>query len=470
MGPSVCFQKKTTLVFVMELQKKEFDAIVVGSGPGGATVARELSLKGKNILILERGDFNPVKGSFWQCAKGCLIPGRGLVVTNHAVGMIRGITTGGSSMYYCATAFEPPVEMLKKYGVDISREVIEVRDDVPVAQLSDELMSPASKPFMESALNLGYDCKKLNKFIYQHKCRPNCQLCSYGCPYDAKWNARFFVHEALENGARIINNAKVEKVIIENKKAVGVEYRHKKEKFSAYASKIIVAAGGIGSSIILRKSGFYDTGHDFFFDPLTIVLGKLKDVNSGNGIPMSSVVHFPEDGIVMTDLNVPYLFKIPFDLEVFALKKVFSHKNIVPIMVKIRDELGGRVTNSEWIWKKLTKDDKKKLDKGSAHARRILEHAGATEIYKWWYIAAHPGGTIKIGETLDENLKTKFENLYVCDCSVIPEELGLPPTWTILSLGKRLAKHLLRLDQVMDNEDKMTSGSNIETEAESLVA
>jgi choline dehydrogenase-like flavoprotein len=97
--------------------------------------------------------------------------------------------------------------------------------------------------------------------------------------------------------------------------------------------------------------------------------------------------------------------------------------------------------------KKLTKEDRLKLDKGTEHARRVLKNAGATDIYRGWMFAAHPGGTAKIGEHLDTNLKTKFDNLYVCDCSVIPQELGLPPTTTILSLGKRLAKHLLAMDQ-----------------------
>ena len=34
-------------------------------------------------------------------------------------------------------------------------------------------------------------------------------------------------------------------------------------------------------------------------------------------------------------------------------------------------------------------------------------------------------------------------NLYVCDCFVTPEPWGLPPTLTLLSLGKRLAKHIV---------------------------
>jgi choline dehydrogenase-like flavoprotein len=74
--------------------------------------------------------------------------------------------------------------------------------------------------------------------------------------------------------------------------------------------------------------------------------------------------------------------------------------------------------------------------------KKILQNAGAHQIYKTWYFAAHPGGTSKINDVVDVNLKTEIDNLYVCDCSVIPESWGLPPALTLLSLGKRLAKHL----------------------------
>jgi choline dehydrogenase-like flavoprotein len=80
---------------------------------------------------------------------------------------------------------------------------------------------------------------------------------------------------------------------------------------------------------------------------------------------------------------------------------------------------------------------------------------GAKSVYNSGLLAAHPGGTVKIGEHLDTNLQTKIENLYVCDCSVIPREWGLPPTFTILALGKRLAKHLMAIDEV-HTEDKDT--------------
>lgn len=433
--------------------KTDFDAIVVGSGPGGATVAKDLTLNGKKVLILEWGDNDPVKKSLVQFIQRACVPGKSVVMTKQAVPIVRAITAGGSSLIFCGTAFEPPVDMLKSYGVDISKEAEEMKNDVPMAPLPDELMGAGPRAFIESAVDLGYDAHKLNKFIYPSKCLTKCQLCMYGCPYGAKWNARHFVDQALENGAKIITRAKVEKVLIENKKAIGVQYKHNKEIFQAYAPKIIVAAGGIGSPLILRKSGIRSAGYDFFFDPLVYVFGKIKGLGCGKSIPMSAGMHFEEDGIVMTDFNMPHLWKIAFDLEVFKVKQAFSYADTLPIMIKIRDDLGGEVTNNGWVKKPLTKNDKLKLDKGADHAKRILRNAGATEIYRSWRFAAHPGGTVKIGELVDANLKTKFDNLYVCDCSVIPQEWGLPPTTSIIALGKRLAKHLLAADQASKKQD-----------------
>jgi choline dehydrogenase-like flavoprotein len=36
---------------------ERYDVIVIGSGPGGASVAHKLATTGKRILLLERGDY-----------------------------------------------------------------------------------------------------------------------------------------------------------------------------------------------------------------------------------------------------------------------------------------------------------------------------------------------------------------------------------------------------------------------------
>ena len=310
----------------MYANDKEIDFIVVGTGPGGATVAKELSHRNKKVLILEWGDNKPLVGSFWQGAKGMLIPGRSLLFTNQMLGLIRGITTGGSTIYYYATGWPAPLEMLKSHGVDITGEVEETRIELPIAPLKDEMMGPMATRIMESAQDLGYNWQKLDKLMFQDRWKPEYPFGYYGDPFGVKWSARMYVEEALKNGANLITGARATRVIIENRKAVGVEYKKNRMLQKAFAPKTIISGGGIGTPVILRASG--------------------------------------------------------------------------------------------------------------------IKNAGAKGIFKTGYFAAHPGGTVKIGDLLDSNLKTEYDNLYVCDCSVIPEAYGLPPTYTIIGLGKRLAKHL----------------------------
>lgn len=427
----------------MESTRHEaYDAIVAGTGPGGATVARELSERNKKVLILERGDNWGIRGTSWQAALAAGIPGRSLLMTHNALAMIRGITTGGSSVFYYASAFDPPVEMLKSHGLDITTEVAEIREELPTAPLKDDLLGPGATRIMASARQLGYAWNKLPKFIYQEKCKRGCWRCNYGCPFGAKWNARHYIDRAVENGATLISRARVHKVLVEKNTAVGVAYRRRGTLKRAYAPKIILASGGIGSPVILRKSGIYNAGYDYFFDPLITVMGTVKNLEGGREIPMATGVHMEEEGYVMTDMTVPRIPYMLFAAQVFRFHKLFSHSNTLQIMIKAKDSLGGRVTWNEGVRKRLSDSDRQKLLKGYGRAKEILANAGARGIFKSWYVAAHPGGTVKVGDVVDANLQTQYDNLYVCDCSVIPEAWGLPPTFTLLALGKRLAKHL----------------------------
>lgn len=129
--------------------------------------------------------------------------------------------------------------------------------------------------------------------------------------------------------------------------------------------------------------------------------------------------------------------------QVLRFDRLLSHSKTLTLMIKARDSLGGRLTDRGGVRKRLSAGDREKLLHGYERAKKILENAGAKHIYKSWYIAAHPGGTVKVNHLLDKNLQTKYENLYVCDCSVIPGEWGLPPTLTLLGLARRLSGHLL---------------------------
>lgn len=419
-----------------------YDAIVVGTGPGGGTVARELTQRGEKVLMLEWGSKPTIKGTAIQAMPKMLVPGRSFVFTNGLLGIARGIVTGGSSIFYYGTAFTPPVDMFKSYGIDITKEMEEVRADIPIGELPDELMGPTAKTIMQSARDLGYDWKKLPKFIDKNKCEAGCWRCGWGCPKGAKWSARLFTDEAEDNGAHLINGAKVEKVIVENRQATGVVYHKYGLRKEVYAPKVIISAGGIGSPQILKKSGLNMAGYDFFYDPLIVVMGTLKKAKTGREIPMASGIHMEEEGYLMTDMAVPRTLYSIFASQVFKFQKLLAHRDKLLLMVKAKDSLGGRLTEKGGVRKPLTVDDKQKLFRGYSRAKDILANAGAKDIFKSWYIAAHPGGTAKINDVVDTNLMTNIKNLYVCDCSVVPEAWGLPPTFSLICLGKRLAKHL----------------------------
>jgi len=332
--------------------------------------------------------------------------------------------------------------MFAGYDIDLRSEIDEVKQELPVKPLSDDLLGPAAKRIMESARDCGYEWNKLPKIAYQEKCRPDCDKCVMGCPYGAKWSSRMYIEDVCRNGSVLITGADVMRIIQHNHAAMGVEFLHDGSSHQVFAKTIILAAGGMGTPKILRQSGATNVGTDFFFDPLIFAIGEVEDLKGGKEFPMAAGYHFVNDGYMLTDLVLPRWLYWLFTAQVLRVDRLPAHSRSLPIMVKIRDELGGHLTKQGGVRKNLGKIERKRLANGYQHARKILINAGAKNIYRTWYLAVHPGGTVKIGRAVDSNLMTDIENLYVCDCSVIPEAWGLPPTLTLLALGKRLGKHL----------------------------
>jgi choline dehydrogenase-like flavoprotein len=426
------------------VSRDNYDVIIVGTGAGGATVAREMARRKKKVLMLEWGKNRAPNNLFIRAVEEAMIPFKSFLITPQLLGMIRGIVTGGSTMYYYGTSYPVQVDMFKRHGIDLKDEMAELKKDLPfVGPLKDHMMTSKAKAIMESAQDLGYNWNKLDKYIDQDKWTPDYQYGFWGDPRDIKWSALMWVREAMKDGATLLNQAKVTRVILENKKAVGVEFRMNGNTFRAYGSSVVLGAGGIGTPVILRASGMKDVGYDFFFDPLITVCGENKHLSKENEIPMQTGMNLSEEGLLFTDLDVGgWCVENMFAAEKLRFDQLFKGKHTTRIMVKLRDTLGGRLTNSGQVIKMLGDKDKKRLDYGGQISRKILEHAGCKSIYQTWYFAAHPGGTVKLGEFVDTNLKTQFDNLYVCDCSVIPEAWGLPPVQTLLALGKYLSKHL----------------------------
>ena len=418
-----------------------YDIVVVGSGPGGAAVAREIARAGKRVLILEQGSAAPVTGKLGQMAAMAAVPGRGAFIHRDASLLVQGITAGGSSTVNFATAAPPPLAMFAAHGIDLAPSLQSLRAELPVGPLPDSLVGPMASRMMTAARSLGMDWQKLDKMIRPQICRSGCWRCVYGCPFGAKWTARDFIDEAVKHSATLLDGARVLRVVIEDDAASGVEFMRDGRRQRAFAKVVVLAGGGIGSPRLLHNSGLMPATASFFSDPVVAVMGSVADIDGGAEVPMAAGVRFDADGISLADMTLPQPMYQAFAAQVGRIDRLFAHRRTLTLMVKIRDEIGGSI-GPRWVDKTLQATDRKKLKDGTEMARSIMKAAGAGHIFKSWHFAAHPGGSVRIGEGVDSDLQTKTEGLYVCDASVIPEVWGLPPTLTLLCLGTRLGTQL----------------------------
>lgn len=432
------------------------DVIVVGSGPGGATVSKELTKGGKKVLLLERGSDHRSR-FYYGTYPGALLYSEKMsfLFTEEGVNIIAPNMLGGATSMFCACAAPPPEWFKNKYGLDIDTEVNETLAELDIRPLPDHQLGTASTRIAKAAKALGYNWYRQPKFMFpakrknrkkEFKCGASCML---GCSCGAKWNAAEWVDDAADLGAVIKTKAKVERILIENGQVVGVEGKLKGKMFTAKAETVIISAGGLGSPRILQKSGFKEAGRGMTMDSTVMVYGFTSEKGTGNEPPMTWSFENDADGYMLSTLTDPWLL-----YPLIAIKKGIGPalrwikwNRMHGIMIKLKDDISGGVFANGKISKYLTKSDQEKLDNAYEVCHKILVEVGADKktIFMTPIRGTHPSGTVRVDEMLDNNLQTNVKGLYVCDASVFPESLDRPTVLTIIGLGKRLASHILKL-------------------------
>ena len=434
------------------MQSRKHEFLIVGSGAGGATLARELTRRGRDVLVLERGKREGTVGTFKDCTryydadKIALVPGSLSKMprrSNEGVIIWRAFMAGGTTVVSCANGVRSLEQVLSDLGIGLEKEFAEAEREMRIAPIDERLLSEGSARIREACEELGYKMGLMPKFIDPVQCR-RCGQCVMGCASSAKWTALEYLDEAEESGVDIVYGTVVEHVLIENGKARGVSAVGPQGRVEILADTVILAAGGLATPVILQQSGIKDAGGDLFVDLFVNTYGVAKELDLAGEpeMPLVDVEFHEAKGFILSPMV--YHSRRTRYLETGLKGLRLPDNRLIGIMTKIADEPVGRVHADGTISKSVTEKDRAVLREGSSISKEILIRAGANEnsILVSKVQGAHPGGTAGISRIVGTDLQTEVDNLFVCDASVFPTAPGLPPIVTIVALAKRLAKIL----------------------------
>ncbi len=431
--------------------------VVVGSGPGGATLARELARAGRSTLLLERGREWRSSRLYGTYPGALLYADRhALLFTREGMNIIRPLMVGGATSMYCACASPPAPWWGKRYGMELEGHAAAAARELGVAPLAPELRGRASTRVAAAGSALGMQWEPQAKFMDPGRATPfACGAhCMLGCRCGAKWSAAEYVDDAVSAGARLWTRARVDRVLVEGGQVRGVRGVRRQgpggaraADFEVEAETVVVAAGGIGSAVLLRRSGIAEAGRGMTMDTTTMVYGAAEREGIGRDPPMTWSSADDELGVLYSTLIDPWLM-----YPLIMMRRGPGYAATWPrwgrtlgVMIKLKDEISGEVDARGRISKGLTAGDRVRLERAERTAGAVLREAGCDPdtILTTPLRGTHPSGTARVGVVVGPDLETATRGLYVCDASVFPEALGRPTVLTIIALARRLADRLL---------------------------
>ena len=217
------------------------DVVIVGSGAGGAVLARELagtggasscSRRAAHYSPAEYGAMTP-SNSFRRLSREAGMSVALGVGDTPLISLLAGKCVGGSSVLTGGVCFRIPEEVLHTWSGELGLDRMtpdgldpffsEVERICHVEDVPLHMRSRATELFVEGADKLGITMKTMRRNT--KGCR-GAGRCNFGCPHGAKMSVDVsFLPDAVAHGATVVSDALVERIDITGGTARGVRGR-----------------------------------------------------------------------------------------------------------------------------------------------------------------------------------------------------------------------------------------------------
>lgn len=301
------------------------DAVVIGSGAGGAMAARTLARAGLRVLVLEEGRRHTTaefgrRAPLDRFAELYRDGGATVALGSPPLVVPTGRAVGGTTVVNSGTCYRTPDHVLarwrQEYGLGAFADAAafgarldEVEATLRVATQPLDVLGRNGTLALLGARELGWRAGPLRRNA--PGCRGSCQ-CVVGCPAGAKQSVQLSVlPQACAAGARIVTGASVRRVLTDpdrpgGPRACGVAVRRADgSTLEILAPLVVVAAGALETPPLLRRSGLGRhpwTGRNLAVHPATSVAGRFAEPVADGGpavLQSAGVEELHADGILI---------------------------------------------------------------------------------------------------------------------------------------------------------------------------
>ncbi|HUJ61318.1 MAG TPA: GMC family oxidoreductase [Kofleriaceae bacterium] len=475
------------------------DAVIVGSGAGGAPVAAELAEAGYDVIVLEEGSYYQTRdftADSSAMVRQLYRDGGATAALGHPPIMFQeGRAVGGSTVINGGMSWRTPDDVLARWrreaGLDLTAEALEpyfarVEKRIHVAPMDEDAIGSDNWLLKKGADAMGW--KIVGNLRNQAHCVGS-NRCPFGCPTGAKQSALVsYIPRALHFGARVYADVRVERITLFGKRATGVAGRSASGHAIVVRAKLVVAAcGAIHTPALLARSGIRSRsgqiGGNLSLHPNVKVVAIFdEDVTSWKGAHQAfQVREFVDQGLgCFAAVNVPpSVLAMSFPHRGAELGRVMQHYNqMVVAGLLCEDTTTGRVrtiAGRPQAFYQLAERDAANIQRGLVLLAEMLFAAGARRILlpfhharelaspddaralldaqikpsSWEVVTVHMMGTARMGSDRSQAVTDPFgfvhdaDRLLVADASLFPTPTRVNPMETIMALATRAAGHVI---------------------------